>query len=134
MNDVEGYVFTPIAEAVRAEFTGAYVTGEYVNEPARFPHVSIVEADNYTSTRRLDNSDTEKYSTVMYQIDVYSNKKAGKKKECKDILNFIDRMMYARNFTRISKSPVPNMFDGSIYRLTARYRAETDGEAFYRIL
>ena len=133
MLDIEGYVFTPIAEAVRSEFSGAYVTGEYINEPAQFPHVSIVEADNYISTRHLDNSDTEKFATVMFQIDVYSNKASGKKKECKDILNFIDKMMYSRNFTRISTSPVPNYFNGSIYRLTARYRAETDGEAFYRI-
>ena len=134
MIDVEGYVFTPIAEAVRAEFSGAYVTGEYVNEPARFPHVTIVESDNYTSTRHLDNADSEKFATVMYQVDVYSNKTQGKKKECKDILKLIDSMMYARNFTRISASPVPNLFDGSIYRLTARYRAETDGEAFYRTI
>lgn len=133
MIDVEAYVFTPIAQAVRAAYDGAFVSGEYVQSPAQFPHVSIVESDNYVTPRHMDNSDAERYATVMYQVDVYSNKQTGKKRQCREILDLVDRMMYARNFTRLSMTPVPNLQDATIYRLTARYRAETDGEAFYRI-
>lgn len=109
------------------------MTGEYVKAPSKFPHVSIVEVDNYTSYRHMDTSATEAYSTVMYEVNVYSNKTAGKKSEAKAIMSLIDSMMYARNFTRLSLTPVPNMEDATIYRLTARYRAETDGTNIYRV-
>lgn len=133
MIDIENRVYTPIAQAVRAEFSGASVTGEYVRAPSRFPHVSITESDNYMTTQHLDSADAEKYATVMYEVNVYSNKASGKKSEARAIIALIDQMMYARNFTRIAMTPVPNLEDATIYRLTARYRAETDGTNIYRI-
>lgn len=45
----------------------------------------------------------------------------------------INEMMYSMNFTRIAMTPIPNLEDATIYRITARYRAETDGEYIYRI-
>lgn len=133
MIDIESQVFTPIAQEVRAQFPGSFVTGEYVKAPTKFPHVSIVEADNYMTIGHLDTSDAEKYSTVMYEVNVYSNKTSGKKSECRQIMAVIDYMMYARNFTRLSLTPVPNLEDATIYRITARYRAETDGTRLFRI-
>lgn len=44
----------------------------------------------------------------------------------------IDRVLYGLNFKRLNMNPVPNMEDANIYRLTARYRAETDGTTLYR--
>lgn len=133
MIDIESWVYDPIAKALRTEFTGINVTSEYVRAPSEFPHTSIVESDNYTSTGRLDTADTERFATVMYEVNVYSNKASGKKSEARAILKKIDEMMYARNFTRIAMTPVPNMEESTIYRLTARYRAETDGNNLYRI-
>ena len=49
MIDVESQIYTPIAEALRAQFPGILVSGEYVNAPTRFPYVSLVEQDNYTT-------------------------------------------------------------------------------------
>lgn len=132
MIDIESLIFTPIAQAVRTQFN-ASVTGEYVKAPSKFPHVSIVESDNYMTVNALDSSATEKYATVMYEVNVYSNKTSGKKSECRDILSLIDSMMYQFNFTRIAMTPVPNLEDATIYRLTARYRAATDGSNIYRI-
>lgn len=130
MIDIESKIYTPIAAAVRSAFPGISVSGTYVKAPSEFPFVSIVEADNYTS--HLDNSSTEKYATLMYEINVYSNKGVSRKSECNRILDVIDTLMYRMNFTRITKSPVPNMENASIYRLTARYRVETDGTNLYR--
>lgn len=132
MNDIEKLVYTPIADALRKRFKGISVSGEYVNAPPKFPHVSIIEQDNYTSTDRLDSSDREKFSTLMYEVNVYSDKAGSKKSVCREIMGVIDEMLYKRNFTRISLSPVPNMENGTIYRLVAQYRAETDGETIYR--
>lgn len=133
MIDIENEVFTPIAQAVRAAYSGAFVTGEYVKAPSSFPHVSIVESDNYQTLDHLDSSGEERYATIVYEVNVYSNRTSGKKTECKGIMDLIDRMMYDMNFTRTARTPVPNMEDATIYRMTARYRAETDGETIYRI-
>lgn len=132
MIDIEAKIFTMIAEALRAAFPGVTVNGEYVNAPSKFPFVSVVEADNYLDTRHLDGADAEKYATVMYEVNVYSNKAAGKKAECRAIVDFIDRMLYGMNFTRISMNPVPNLEDATIYRLNARYEGVTDGKTMFR--
>lgn len=132
MIDIENQIYTPIAKALRGKFSGLTVSGEYVNAPSGFPYVSIVEQDNFTTQAHLDSSDTEAFATLMYEVNVYSNKSAAKKAECREIISFIDTLMYQKNFRRISLAPVPNMENATIYRLVARYRAETDGTNIYR--
>lgn len=132
MIDVESQIYTPIAEALRAAFRGISVSGDYTLAPSSFPHVSIVEQDNYLSLAHVDSGDTENVATLMYQVDVYSNKGIGRKTEARSIMKVIDDLMYKKNFTRLSLNPVPNMEDTTIYRLTGRYRAETDGTTLYR--
>ena len=90
MIDVESKVYTPIAVGLRNAFSGIFVSGEYVKAPSSFPHASIVEMDNYTSTDRMDTADEERFSTLMYEVNVYSNKTSGKKSEPK-----IDNMFVA---------------------------------------
>lgn len=132
MIDVESQIYTPIAEALRAAFPGISVSGDYTLAPSSFPHVSFVEQDNYLSMAHADSGGTEKVATLMYQVDVYSNKGSGRKTEARSIMKVIDDLMYRKNFSRLSLNPVPNMEDTTIYRLTARYRAETDGTTLYR--
>lgn len=132
MIDVEAKIYTPVAAALRANFLGIEVSGDYTKVPPKFPFVSIVEADNATSQNRMDTSDVERFATVMYEINVYSDKADGKKSECKAIMAFIDEIMYRMNFTRIALAPVPNLSKSTIYRMIARYRAETDGTRLYR--
>jgi hypothetical protein len=56
-------------------------------------------------------------------LNVYSNKKSGKKSECKAIASLIDDEMAALGFSRSMLQPIPNMDDATIYRMTGRYRA-----------
>ncbi len=133
MIDIESLIITPVAKAIRAEYENAFVTSEYVKAPTQFPHISIIESDNYTTVAHIDSADNERFATIMYEVNVYSNKTSGKKSECRKIMDIIDKMMYSMNFTRTALTPVPNLEDATIYRLTARYRAETDGETIYRI-
>ena len=130
MIDVENELFTGLASELRKGFPGVFVTGEYVRTPPSFPCVSIVEIGN--SPAHMDSAGREKYSRLTYEVNVYSNKAVGKKSECKAILNRIDALLYERNFIRTMPFQVPNLADASIYRLTARYSAETDGRYFYR--
>ena len=73
MIDIEKLIYTPIAEALRKRFKGIAVSGEYVNAPPKFPYVSIVEQDNYMPANRLDSSDREKFSTLMYDCLLYTS-------------------------------------------------------------
>lgn len=133
MIDIENELYTEFAVALRNNFQGIDVSSEYVPQPNTFPHVTIMETDNYQTAAHRDTSDKERLSSLMYQVDVYSNKKAAKKTECKNIIQFIDEMFFARNFTRQSVARTPNMQDATIYRITARYRAETDGTYIYKL-
>lgn len=133
MIDIEAAVYTPIAQELRSQFPGIDVKMEYVRVPARLPHVSIVESDNYTSIGHRSTTSAETHSTLMYEVNVYSNKLGEKKAEARSIMKVVDDMMTAQNFTRIAMTPVPNLEESSIYRLTARYRVETDGTNLYRI-
>lgn len=132
MKDIENQVFQPIKKALVDAFPGISVSSEYVKSPSSFPHACIEEQDNYLTQRRLDTSEEERFSTLMYEVNVYSNKSSGKKSQCKSMMKLIDEIMYRMNFTRISCSPVPNLEEATIYRLVARYQAETDGTNIYR--
>lgn len=130
--NINAKIFDPIATALREQYDGIYVTGEYIDAPPQFPAVSIVEGDNYIDTDKMSSKPNEEYSVIMYEVEVYTNKDVGKVQQARNILESIDAILYDLNFTRISMTPVPNMANRSIYRLAARYRAETDGEIIYR--
>ena len=132
MIDIESQIYSPIRTALVNDYDGIFVTSEPTATSAKFPAVSIVQQDNYMSINKLDNSGAERFATIMFQVDVYSNKASGKKSECKEIMNVVDNMLFAMNFTRLSLTPIPMANDG-YYRLSARYRAETDGTTLYRI-
>lgn len=131
MIDCENEVFTRLAIPLREQFPGINLTGEYINAPSSFPHVSIIMSDN-SIIRDLWDTSSNEYDIVMFEINIYSNKANGRKTECKNIANEIDKIMFSMNFSRLSLTPVPNMEDASIYRIVARYRAATDGKSFYR--
>jgi hypothetical protein len=124
MIDHEDKVFTIIATALRAEYgaSNIYVAPEYVPKPPKFPAVFIEQMDNAVYERATDNGDIENAATVMYQVDVYSNKNTGKKAQAKAIIASIDRQFAQMRFTRTFLNHVPNMNDATIYRMTARYR------------
>lgn len=131
MIDCENEVYTKIATMLREQFPGINIASEYVNSPSAFPHVSVTMSDNYIMFSRMDSGDHE-VAIVLFEINIYSNKTSGKKTECKKIAKAIDNLLLPLNFRRMSMNPVPNMEDGSIYRIVARYRVATDGKYFYR--
>ena len=119
----EDELFTKIATALRSEFSGIYVVGEYINAPSKFPAVYIVEMDNTVNRAGRDSANIENFADVMYQVDIFSNKNKGKKSECKAIAAFVDAQFAALGFTRSYLNPVPNMDNATIYRMTGRWIA-----------
>lgn len=123
MIDAERLIYTEIEEKVRNEFPKAFITGEEVSAPPSFPCVSLIEIDNATFRNTQSTEGQENHIEVSYELNVYSNKTVGKKTECRKIINFVDRLLMNRNFTRMMLNPVSNMNDSTIYRMIGRYRA-----------
>jgi hypothetical protein len=132
MKDVENGVFTIVSDTLRAAFPGIFVTGDIVNAPSQFPCVAFYEDDNYFSREDLDSGESPKIAVLRYRADVFSNKVGGRKAEAKAILDVIQEVLYARNFTRFSRTPIADMGE-KIYHMVEVYRVKTDGDAFYRI-
>lgn len=130
MIDCENEVYTRVVTVLREKFPGIDLTGDYTKAPSSFPHVSITQSDNAVIAERT--TGTKEMAQVMFEVNVYSNLQPGKKTECKKIMKVIDEVLFSMNFRRIVLTPVPNMEDATIYRLTARYRVATDGKNFYR--
>lgn len=123
MIDVEFEVFTKVATALRAAYSGIYVAGEYVNQPSKFPAVFILEMANTVRESTIDSGSSENHADLMYQVDVYSNLVKGKKAEAKEIMAAVDEQFARLGFIRTFCNPVPNFDDARIYRMTARYVA-----------
>ena len=123
MIDIENAVFNRVATRVREVFPDIFIAGEYVKSPPSFPAASLVEMDNGTRAETIDSGSNENHANVMYEVNIYSNKTAGKKSECKAIISLIDEEMLAMGFSRSTLTPVPNEYDSTIYRMVGRYRA-----------
>lgn len=134
MIDAENVIYTRIATALRAAYPTIFVTGEIVAAPPSFPAAGIVEMDNSTLAKSQTIEAKENHATLMYQVDVYSNKTSGKKTECKSIITVIDDGFAKMGFTRTFLNPTPNLEDASIYRMTGRYRGiiGQDGRVYRR--
>ena len=121
MINVENEIFNIIAKAVRNAYPQAYVIGEYVKSPAKFPCVSIVEIDNYAYDKTQTSGSLENHANVPYEVNIYSNKTGGKKSECRDIASLIDNEFATLGFSRTMLQPIPNLDDATIYRMLGRY-------------
>ncbi|MEG1106680.1 MAG: hypothetical protein RR841_08000 [Eubacterium sp.] len=122
MIDIENDVFTAVATELRKRYKNIKVYGdEGTLVLATFPAVSMVETDNTTYLKSLTCDLAENHAELLYSVNIYSNKEIGKKAECKSIMATIDEMMMRFGFTRTFCSKVPNLQDGKIYRITARF-------------
>lgn len=123
MIDVENEIFTKVYDAIKAYSPNAFVTGEYLKIPATFPCVSVLEISNITWRRSMTNSTQENHADITYEINVYSNKKNGKKSECKALAAVADSVMTGLGFTRVMLSAIPELEDAIVYRMVGRYEA-----------
>ena len=133
MIDVESAIFSKVAESVRAAYPSVFISGEYVRTPSKFPFVSLIEMSNTAYDRTQTSGSLENHASLMYEVNVYSNKKSGKKSECKAIAALIDNELATLGFSRTMLQPIPNMDDATIYRMTGRYTAVVSKDkAIYR--
>lgn len=133
MIDIYNEIYTQLYTRLHVDFPDIYMANEYLFTTAQFPCVTVEETDNYTLADTQTNRLYENHGVLVYDINVYSNLKSGRKSECRKIIRCVDDEMQTMGFTRIFLNPIPNEQDATIYRMTARYRAVvSDDKTIYR--
>lgn len=126
MLDFLNEIFTAVASAVRAAHSGVTVTGEYTRKPSKFPAVTLDETANVAVAELEDSSQEERYSALTYRLQVFSNKTSGKKAEARAIFATADQAMRNLGFRRITYTTTPEIYESTIYSITATYEAVID--------
>lgn len=122
MIDIENKIFNEVYNAVIAEYPNAKIESTLNLDPAEFPFVSVAETDNSTLTSTIDSNSYENHATLAYDVNVYSNKRAGRKAEAKAIFNIVDNVLIEWGFARLLVNPY-TQDDSTKYRIMARYGA-----------
>lgn len=123
MLDFNNEIFTNVATAVRNNHTGATVTGEYTRRPSKFPAVTLDETQNIMVAQLEDSSNEEKFAGVTYRLRVSSNKQNGKKAEARAIFATADAEMRRMGFRRVTYTTTPEIYDSTVYEISATYEA-----------
>ena len=126
MIDYSNEIFNDAATVLRSAISNITVIGEYVSSPTSFPTVTIDEVDNRPVYR--DSAKTEKYAAVKYRVQVFSNKSTGKRAEARNIFNVIDTRLNALGFVRKTYTTTPDVYNSSVYQITATYDAVISAE------
>ena len=116
-------VFTNVANDVRETHTGTTVIGENTRRPSKFPAVTIDEIENVVVDRLEDSSNDESFAGVTYKVQVFSNKTNGKKAEARAIFATVDAKMRRMGLRRKTYTTTPEIYDSTIYCITATYEA-----------
>lgn len=119
MIDVENLVVDSVTRVVKSVYPEATIKSATQDVPPAFPFVSILEADNTSYQKTQDNENYDHHVELMYEVNVYSNKKNGRKTEAKRILSLVDDVLQEMKFTRITKLPIETK---SYFRYVARYK------------
>lgn len=120
MIDHEDKLFNLIATALRNVYGAGniYVIGEEViNEPPRFPSISVVQSDDIPNEKYSTFNKIENVAIESYKIEVVSKDS----KETKEIVDLIDNIFTEHGYIRTFNQPVFTV-DSSIYRRIARFR------------
>lgn len=123
MIDKLNEIFTSVATSVRTKHTGTTVTGEYTRKPSKFPAVTLDEIQNVVIDRLEDSSNAENFAGVTYRAQVFSNKRTGKKTEAREIFATVDAEMRRMGFRRVTYTTTPEIYDSTIYNISATYEA-----------
>lgn len=144
MIDIEDMIISMLSDAL--DGIANVTTDVSPNADIDLPALTVEEIDNYPVSD--DGRNEEQYAQIVYEMNAYSNKAYGRKREVKNIISIVDQKMRNLNFVRISQQSLENStnvtkagsidyHDTSIYRMVVQYRAvvskEKNGKyTFYR--
>lgn len=125
MIEPENAVFSRVATALRAKYTGIDVQSRLTLSPAKFPCVCIEEIKNSIYRKSSDSGSIENHADVTFETNVYTNDGNGSKTKAAEIMETVDTEFCRMGFARTGKIPV-KMDDTAKYRLRALYRGVVD--------
>ena len=132
MIDYSNEIFTAIANKVR-EIHGKdiKVVGEYVDVPKTFPCVTIDEISNIPT--HIDSGNV-KLAAVTYRVQVFSNKKAGKRAEARSIYATVSDALYELNLIGKTYTVTPEVYNANVYQIKGTFEGSIrhDGMIFRR--
>lgn len=122
MISIENQVINEIVTALSTGYPGTTVGSEYTRTTAKFPFVEVVEMDNSVYKAASYLSQIEVMAQLTYEIQIFSNKKSGRKAECKKIAAIVDGVMESLGFYRMMLNQVLNYEDATVYRMVGRWQ------------
>lgn len=122
MIDIEQEIYKRVVNGLYTSFPKLHTYNVSMPVKAEFPCVTIEEIDNATVADTQDSGSNENHIRVAYETNVYSNKKNGRKAECKQIQSALDAEFLKMGFTRMSSVPF-SQNDATLYRIVTRYTA-----------
>lgn len=130
MTDIENIIINRIDNVLRDGGYENVLGSSYQDLPASFPWVFFEQSDTYEDSQYHKSSRENNYETVVFEADIYSNKKVSPKAECKAILQIIDAEMASLGFERTMAQAMRPTSDMYTARLFARYRATVDSNKY----
>lgn len=121
----ENYIFDIVSKALKSDHNGIFVSGEYVNIPASFPAVTVIESDNRVF-ERMRTTTIENAVSLMYECNIYTNRSGYKKQDANAILQTLNNAFEGIGFTRTFCNPIANLQDATIYRIVVRFQGVCD--------
>lgn len=131
MIDFSNEIFSTVAESLRSAFEGITVKGEYIDVPSQFPTVTIDEIRNIPFS--VDGAKLNKYASVTYRVQVFSNKEDGKRAEARKIYSHVDELLQQYNLQCESFATTPTIYNSDIYSINATHSGVVSRDGvFYR--
>ena len=119
MIDHEAELFNIVARKLREKYgaNNIYVIGEEViNEPPRYPSISIVQNDNIINDKYSTFKEQENVAIETYKVEVVSKDS----EQSKEIVDLINEVFKEHDYLRTYNQPVFSV-DTSNYRRIARF-------------
>ena len=131
MIDVSNEIFNVVAAAVRAEHSPVAVIPENTSLPASFPCVAMDET--YNADSQNDSSGEAKFVAVTYRVQVFCTGD-GKRAKARAIFGTVADTMRGLNLMRKTYTTTPDVYNSSVYQITATFEADVrhDGMIFRR--
>lgn len=130
MIDLRNEIFTLLYNTVIAQYPSCEIKGEYMEQPAKFPCVTMDEISNIPSN--VD-SGTQDFSDVTYRVQIFSNAK-NKQAQARAIFKLIDDLFYSYNIIGQNSTSIPTVYNSAVYEIQATYKAtiNSNGVIFRR--
>jgi hypothetical protein len=125
--DISNEVFNAVATAVRAKHSPVAVIPENTSTPASFPTVAMDETYNVDSQN--DSSGKAKFAAVTYRVQVFCSGD-GKRAKAREIFSTVADTMRGLNLMRKTYTTTPDVYNSSVYQITATFEADVRHDGF----